>query len=182
MSLAWLGFPGWTLFFAFLPLFYLDQFFVEQKKNYRSVSFWGHAFFAVFIWNVLTTFWIVNATLTGALMAFLINSFAMSLVLWLAHIARRNFRANLGYIALIVFWISFEYIHYHWDIEWPWLHLGNGFANNVKMVQWYEYTGVFGGTFWVLIMNIVLFKIGRNIQLKVPILKFIYPVFTFFYG
>lgn len=182
LSLAWLGFPGWTLFFAFLPLFYLDQFFVEQKSNYRSVSFWGHAFLAVLIWNLLTTFWIANATLTGALMAFLINSFAMSLVLWLAHIVRRNFRANLGYIALVAFWISFEYIHYHWDIEWPWLHLGNGFANNVKMVQWYEYTGVFGGTFWVLIMNIVLFKIGRNIQLKVPMEKSIYPIFVFFVG
>ncbi len=179
LSLAWLGFPGWTLFFAFLPLFYLDYFFNEQKENYRSVSFWGHALLAVLIWNVLTTFWIANATLTGAIMAFVVNSFAMSLVLWLAHIARRNFKANLSYFALIVFWISLEYIHYHWDIEWPWLHLGNGFANNVKMIQWYEYAGVFGGTLWVLIMNILLFKIGINILHKTSIQKSIFPVFGF---
>ena len=78
----------------------------------------------------------------------------MSLVWWLAHFARRNLRHTLGYIALVGFWISFEYIHFHWDIEWPWLTLGNGFSNNIKMIQWYEYTGVFGGTLWVLIMNI----------------------------
>jgi len=179
LSLAWLGFPGWTLFFAFLPLLYLDYFFVEQKKNYRSVSFFGHAFFSVLIWNVLTTFWVANATLTGALMAFVINSFVMSLVLWLGHISRRKFKPNLGYFSLIVFWISLEYIHYHWDIEWPWLHLGNGFANNVKMVQWYEFTGVFGGTLWVLVMNILLFKIGRNILLKTAIKKSIYPISLF---
>ena len=179
LSLAWLGFPGWTLFFAFLPILYIDHYFVEQKKNHRSVSFFGHAFLAVLIWNVLTTFWVANATLVGALMAFLLNSVFMAVVLWLAHISRRKFRSNLGYFALIVFWISFEYMHYHWDIEWPWLHLGNGFANNIKMIQWYEYTGVFGGTLWVLVMNILLFKIGRNILTKTPIRKAIYPIFIF---
>ncbi len=179
LSLAWLGFPGWTLFFAFIPLLYLDRFFVERKDLFRSVSFWGHAFLAMIIWNVLTTFWVANATLAGALMAFIINSTAMSVVWWLAHISRRNFRANLGYISLIVFWITFEYIHYHWDIEWPWLHLGNGFANNVKLIQWYEYTGVFGGTLWVLIMNILLFKIAQNIQYKTPLRDTLYPVSVF---
>jgi apolipoprotein N-acyltransferase len=179
LSLAWLGFPGWTLFFAFLPLLYLDHFFVKQKRNYRSVLFWGHTFLAVLVWNILTTFWVANATLTGALMAFLVNSFLMSLVWWLAHIARRNFKSNLGYFALVVFWISFEYMHYHWDIEWPWLHLGNGFANNVKMVQWYEYTGVFGGTLWVLLINILLFKILLNVKNKASIQQFIYPVSGF---
>lgn len=179
LSLAWLGFPGWTLFFAFLPLLYLDYFLVEQKKNYRSVSFWGHAFLAVLIWNVTTTFWVANATLAGALMAFIVNSFLMSLVLWVAHIARRNFRSNLGYFALVVFWISLEYLHYNWDIEWPWLHLGNGFANNVKMVQWYEFTGVFGGTLWVLLMNVLLFKIVLNLQNKTPIRNSIRTLISF---
>ena len=169
LSLAWLGFPGWTLFFAFIPLLYLDHYFIEKKDEFRSVSYFGHAFQAVLIWNVVTTFWIANATLAGALMAFIINSFAMALVLWMAHVARRNYRTNLGYFALIVFWISLEYIHYHWDIEWPWLHLGNGFANNVKLVQWYEYTGVFGGTLWILLMNILLFKIVLNIKNKLPV-------------
>jgi apolipoprotein N-acyltransferase len=175
LSLAWLGFPGWTLFIAFLPLLFLDQFFLKEQANYRSVSFFGHAFISVLIWNVATTFWVANATLIGALMAFMVNSFVMALVLWLSHIARRNFRNNLGYFALIVFWISLEYIHYHWDIEWPWLHLGNGFANNIKIIQWYEYTGVFGGTLWVLIMNILLFKVVNQLLKKQAFKEVLYP-------
>ncbi len=164
LSLAWLGFPGWILFIAFLPLLVIDKFFVDRKEEYRSVSFWGHAFLAVFTWNILTTWWIMHATLVGAAMAIITNSFLMSLVLWLAHMARRKFRSNLGYICLAVFWISFEYFHFHWDIEWPWLQLGNGFANNVKMIQWYEFTGTFGGTLWVLAMNILIFKLLVQLQ------------------
>lgn len=166
LSLAWLGFPGWALFFALLPLLFLDQFFVERKDEFRSVMFWGHTFLAFFIWNLATTWWIVHATAAGAAMAIITNSFLMSLVWWLAHIARRNFKSNLGYIALTVFWLSFEYFHFHWDIEWPWLTLGNGFANNVKMVQWYEFTGFLGGSLWVLAMNVLLFKIIRSIAEK----------------
>ena len=158
LSLAWLGFPGWILFVAWLPLLVVDKYFVDRKEAYRGVSFWGHALLTVFIWNILTTWWIIHATVVGAVMAIVANSFLMSLVWWLAHTARRRFRSNLGYIALIIFWISFEYFHFHWDIEWPWLQLGNGFANNVKMIQWYEYTGAFGGTLWVLSINFFIFK------------------------
>lgn len=160
LSLAWLGFPGWTLFVAFLPLLFLDKFFVENKQNFRSVAFWWHALWAFILWNLITTWWIAYATVVGAALAILANAFLMSFFLWLGHLARRNFKSTLGYTALIVFWISFEYFHFHWDIEWPWLTLGNGFANNIKIIQWYEYTGFLGGSLWILIMNIVIFRIS----------------------
>ena len=43
----------------------------------------------------------------------------------------------------------------HWDLTFPWLTLGNVFAKNVGWIQWYEYTGVFGGSLWVLMVNIL---------------------------
>lgn len=164
LSLAWLGFPGWILFIAFLPILTVEKYFVDHASEYRGVSFWGHALLTMFIWNILTTWWILHATMLGAALAIIANSFLMSLVWWLAHTARRRFRSYLGYIALIVFWISFEYFHFHWDIEWPWLQLGNGFANNVKLIQWYEFTGTFGGSLWVLTMNILLFKMAEQFR------------------
>lgn len=159
LSLAWLGFPGWTIFLAFVPLLFLERFFIERKAEFRGVMFWGHAFLSFFIWNLATTWWIVHATALGAALAIVTNSLLMSLVWWLAHVARRNFKSNLGYIALITFWLSFEYFHFHWDIEWPWLTLGNAFANNVKMIQWYEYTGFIGGSLWALMLNVMFFKV-----------------------
>lgn len=164
LSLAWLGFPGWIMFVAFLPLFTVEKYFTENTLEFRGVSFWGHALITVFIWNILTTWWIMHATILGAVLAVVANSFLMSMVLWLAHTARRRYKSYLGYIALIVFWISFEYFHFHWDIEWPWLQLGNGFANNVKLIQWYEFTGAFGGTLWVLTINVLLFKLLEQIR------------------
>ncbi len=175
LSLSWLGFPGWLLFVALVPLLILDRFFVENRAAYKSVAFWGHALLAFLVWNGLTTWWISYATLAGAFMAIVANAFLMSLVWWLAHTARRRFNPGLGYVALVVFWISFEFFHFHWDIEWPWLILGNGFAGNVKMIQWYEFTGTLGGTLWILIMNVLIFKLLLLLWERVPVKRLIYP-------
>ena len=157
LSLPWLGFPGWILFVAFLPLWALDDFFVSRQEQYKGVSFWGHAFFSFLVWNGLTTWWILHATPAGAFVAIFLNAFLMSLVFWLGHAIRRQAGNSAGYLAFVVFWISFEYAHYHWEIEWPWLTLGNGFADNISLIQWYSATGVFGGSLWVLTVGILLF-------------------------
>ncbi len=59
-------------------------------------------------------------------------------------------------MALVVFWMMFEYIHLNWQLTWPWLTLGNVFASRPGWVQWYEYTGAGGGTLWVLLVNIAI--------------------------
>jgi apolipoprotein N-acyltransferase len=162
LSLPWLGFPGWVLFTAFLPLLVLDQFFLDQRDRFGSVSFWSHALLTFIIWNGLTTWWILHATAVGAFLAIVANSVLMSVMHWLAHLIRRNSVGAMGYLAWVVLWLTFEFFHFHWDIEWPWLTLGNGFANNVRLVQWFEFTGVLGGSLWILLVNIALFQLLRR--------------------
>ena len=173
LSLPWLGFPGWLLFAAFLPLLVLDQFFLDNRNRFGSISFWGHAFLAFIIWNGLATWWILHATVVGAFLAIVANSVLMSITVWLAHLIRRNSVGALGYLAWVVLWLTFEFFHFHWDIEWPWLTLGNGFANNVRLVQWYEYSGVLGGSLWILLVNISLFQLlkGYAVFRKISAIK-----------
>ncbi|WP_339611912.1 apolipoprotein N-acyltransferase, partial [uncultured Planktosalinus sp.] len=61
-------------------------------------------------------------------------------------------------VFLTALWICFEKMHLNWDFSWPWLNLGNGFSEYISWVQWYEYTGTFGGTLWVWIVNLSIFK------------------------
>jgi apolipoprotein N-acyltransferase len=123
--------------------------------------FFGYAWLCFLVWNALTTWWIAYATITGAILVSLLNAAFMATVWWLFHLVKRRFRL-LGNLSLVVFWISFEYLHYNWEIQWPWLTLGNGFANQVKLVQWYEYTGVLGGSLWIFILNLLFFRLYRR--------------------
>src|SRR5690606_10484327 len=72
----------------------------------------------------------------------------------------------------------FELLHYNWDAAFPWLTLGNGLAKFPILIQWYEYTGVLGGSAWILICNIVLFVFLRKALKNViyPVLAILAPV------
>tara|TARA_B110000008_G_scaffold98681_1_gene101444 strand:- start:128 stop:421 length:294 start_codon:yes stop_codon:yes gene_type:complete len=82
----------------------------------------------------------------------------MSTAFWLFHKVKSATTNRLGYLSFIVLWISIEYLHLNWDLSWPWLTLGNAFANVPDVVQWYEFTGFLGGSLWVLFINVLLFS------------------------
>ncbi len=103
-----------------------------------------------------------NSTDVGSIAAFIANSLIMCLPWWGYRVCKRNFGARLGYAALILFWMGFEYIHLNWQLSWPWLTLGNVFASHPDWVQWYEYTGTSGGTLWVLLMNVLIYDIIKK--------------------
>ena len=158
LSAAWPA-DGWffLLFIGLVPLLFLEDHISKSVIRKKGLGVFLFSYLTFIIWNLLTTWWIVNATVFGAVMAIIFNSLFMALVFLLFHHTKRVLGMKKGFVALIVYWISFEYLHHQWDLTWPWLTLGNGFAANIKVVQWYEYTGVFGGTLWVWLSNMFVF-------------------------
>jgi apolipoprotein N-acyltransferase len=163
LALAWLGFSGLILLIAFIPLLYAEEL-ISQNEIHKSILFWIISLVTFLIWNALSTWWIWNATPIGALFAIMVNSLLMSLVWWSFHLVKLKNGKIVGQFFLFFAWISFEYLHYKWDMSWPWLTLGNGLANDVKLIQWFEYTGVFGGTAWILGANLLIWNLLRWIE------------------
>lgn len=155
------GIP-FLLFFAFVPLLIVED--GLSGSRYKSWKIIGYAYVSFFIWNLLTTYWIYFSSPEGAYMAIGVNSLIMAMVFWLFHRTKNALGANRGYVSLVVYWLAFEYLHLDWDLSWPWLMLGNGFANYIQFVQWYDITGVLGGTFWILLINILMFQLWKRIK------------------
>ncbi len=139
------------IFVAFIPLLYLEQ------KTRHNGHFFGLLYLNFFTWNVATTWWIWNASPGGAVLAIVANSLLMTIPWMLFRFTKKKLGSRVGYISLIFYWLTFEYIHHNWDLSWPWLTLGNVFATSPNWIQWYQYTGTTGGSLWVLLVNIVLF-------------------------
>ena len=81
----------------------------------------------------------------------------MTLVVVLCRRIDKKLGAKAGFIFLPLAWICFEKLHLQWDFSWPWLNLGNGFATQTSWIQWYEFTGVLGGTLWVWMVNLSVY-------------------------
>ena len=146
------------LFFALLPLLMVEDVIAAEKKSGKKKSLFGYAYITFLGFNLFTTWWIWYASGFGMIMAVFCNALMMAFIFQLFHHTRNRFGNLIGYSSLIIYWLAFEYIHSNWDLSWPWLNLGNGFAAYANLVQWYEFTGTAGGTIWVLLVNILLFK------------------------
>jgi len=164
LALAWFGLSGLFLLFSFVPLLIVENHLYKSRSSNLGIVFWPYAFVALIVWNILTTWWVGYATLGGAILAIILNSLLMSLVWWLFHEFHRRKGDLFGYLFLFFCWTSLEFLQYNWDLLWPMLNLGNGLSKDIFLIQWYEYTGVLGGTWWILISNILLAKVLDDIS------------------
>jgi apolipoprotein N-acyltransferase len=84
LSLAWPmhGFP-FLLLFGFVPLFFIEDYFHNNKGQINKYAIFKYLYIAFFTWNILTTWWILNSTIFGAIMAILLNSFFMAIVFFI---------------------------------------------------------------------------------------------------
>lgn len=160
LSLPWFKqFSGVILLIAFLPLLILERVLYENRDSNKSSLALLYSTVVFVFWNIATTYWIYNATLFGAIAAVIIGSFLMSMAFWLFHITHRKLGHGFGYFAFITYWIGYEHLYLNGELSFPWLSLGNGFAKDIRLIQWYEFTGSTGGTPWILLINVLLFLI-----------------------
>lgn len=157
-----LGFPGIVpapllMFVGFVPLLLLESEISGSDAKGKGKQVLLHSYNAFLIWNILSTWWVANTALAAGIVAMALNSLFMALVFTAFHHTQRRMPRIAG-AAFMAYWMAFEYLHLNWEITWPWLTLGNAFAQFPALVQWYEFTGVFGGGLWTLVGNWLIFN------------------------
>lgn len=145
---------GWVALFAIVPLLCAER--LACQNSIRNFFWWYYAAFVLFF--ALTTWWVCKATIGGGIFAVMANALFLALLFKFFRLSRKRFTGILPYVFLLVMWVAWEraYLNYG-EIAFPWILLGNAFARTTSLVQWYEITGVLGGTFWILACNLALF-------------------------
>lgn len=144
-------------FIAFVPILLLFDAIQNDVKKRKGIRFASYTYIALLIWNIGTTYWVYNSTAAGGIFAMVVNALLMTIPFILFYIVRKKTSEWFGLLSFVCFYLLFEYWHINWQLSWPWLTLGNAFANNIILIQWYEYTGVFGGSLWILLCNVLIY-------------------------
>ncbi|PKP40248.1 MAG: apolipoprotein N-acyltransferase [Bacteroidetes bacterium HGW-Bacteroidetes-13] len=163
LALSWPTY-GFTplIFIGFVPLLMLVYKIGQSDSKRKGLKIILFAYLTFLIWNYITTNWLRNSTEIGGWFAVLVNSLLMAVLILMYHKIQKKTNLKTGLVFWITFWIAFEKFHLYWDFSWPWLNLGNVFATSTHWIQWYEYTGSFGGSLWVLTINAMLFSLWIN--------------------
>src|ERR1035437_4994560 len=156
-ALAWTAWcSGLVLLIAFVPFFIIENHLFENQKKFTPNAFFTYIIPGFVIFSMLVLGWMRVASITGAICVIMGLSILMSFSMWLAHIVTLNAGNIAGFVSLITFWLSYEFISLNINIVSPWLNLGNGLSKDITYIQWYEVTGTSGGSLWVLSSNLLL--------------------------
>jgi len=154
LGLSWPPFPfPFLVFPAFFLLFRL----IDLCSTAREAAYVTYPGFV--IWNIITTYWMVMATVAGGIAAILANSVVMTVPVMLMYVFQKKF-SNHWLITLTqsAAWISYEYLHHQWDLAWPWLALGNAWSNIPELVQYISATGYLGISLWIVLVTALAYQ------------------------
>ena len=166
LSISWptYGIP-FFIFFALVPLLMMEHDISKFSgiKNKGSLIF-GLSYICFLIWNIVTTGWLYGSknpdgthSLFAVAVPVILNSLFYSFIFQLYHWYKNAQGTYWGLTFFVAIWMCFEKFHLSWELTWPWLNLGNVFANYPKIIQRYDTLGATGGSFWILLINVYAF-------------------------
>lgn len=121
----------------------------------------AYLFFAVF--NFATIWWVKNASWVGVIASVVVNSLFFAFITVLYSNVKKQLTEKAAHMAFVALFIGWEFIELlDWDLSWPWLTLGHSLGNWVGLAQWYEYTGVLGGSLWLVLINMQVYFIVKS--------------------
>jgi len=161
--------PGLLVFAGYVPLLYAEFLLTRDKLPYTNLKVLLLAFVCFSTVNLvslypfakLLSYWIVLFSVFSAILS--------AVVFLLFSVAKRILGKVLGYATWIVFTVAFEFLSLNSNFSFPCLLAGALFfaSGNVSLIQWYEYTGVLGGSVWILACNLLLFfLLKKHIETK----------------
>lgn len=177
--LLWIGWPpipytSILLFIGFIPvLIAVENIIRSETITQKGKKIFLTAGLTALVWNTASIYWVYNSisavmptfpAVLISLIPFGLGAALMALAFSLYYQLRRRLPLVLSLFGLMGFWVSYEFLHQSWDLAFPWMTLGNGFANFHQLIQWYDMTGVYGGTLWIWLVNILLFTLYQHRQ------------------
>ena len=166
LSISWptYGIP-FFIFFTLVPLLIMEHDITKFSKiKNKGLTIFGLNYLCFMIWNIVTTGWLYGAknpdgthSLLAVIFPVLLTSLLYSTIFQFYHLYKKAQGTYFGLVFFVAIWMVFEKINLSWELSWPWLNLGNAFADYPKLIQWYDTLGATGGSFWILIINVYAF-------------------------
>lgn len=190
LSISWptYGVP-FFIFIALVPLLIMEHEITKFSKIKRkNWAIFGLSYLTFIIWNIVTTGWLYGSlnpdgthSIPAVVFPVLTNSLLYSLVFQCYHWFKKYQGTYFGLAFFVAIWMSFEKFHLNWELTWPWLNLGNAFSEYPKLIQWYDTLGATGGSFWILLVNVMAFytlRIWQAGKSKKDLIKNLSILFT----
>ena len=173
--LTGLSFPPSPLgFLAWVGLVPLIQAWLKSPSPAHSAFqglLWALGFlFVVLYWlafNYGTSWWAATMSMVAAVLVLALNYVLVGW--WFGWLHARLGRSALW--ALPFLWVSVEFLRSFGTLGFPWIALANGQTHHLLPIQNAEITGIYGLSFWVVLVNVLVVDVAQAVSRRVPLLR-----------
>ncbi|MCC6864528.1 MAG: apolipoprotein N-acyltransferase [Ignavibacteria bacterium] len=157
------------IYFGIILLLY----FVYSEDTFRSV--FKYTYFSLLISNIIGIYWISawhsddTFLKIGGILAIIIhplfNIIPILIFFFLVKLNNQKKRYELLFFFPFL-WVGYEFFDNQWQLNFPWLELGNTEAYNINRIQYIEYTGIHGVSFLICLASSLLLYLFFQIVFK----------------
>lgn len=153
--------------FAFVPFFIA----------FESIDNYGTAFRYSYLWliiiHIIALYWTGGFThckdyyliIAGILLIIFHPFFYLPAIAAFVFI-RKQYGFKISILSFPLVWLSIEYSRTLTQFAFPWLTLGNTQTYDLSVIQITEITGVYGLSFWLLVINVLSYYLYAKLTLK----------------
>ena len=140
---------------------------IPVAENLRGRVALGAGFLQGLVFYGATIYWIAWITPPGMAGAIFYMSVFRGLFVWLWSFALGRF-GRYGLWITPFLWVGFEYFNTLSDMGFSWMLLGHSQASYTPLIQYAEATGVYGVSFWVVLVNLAVLAVVRSAR-RIPV-------------
>lgn len=154
-------------FFAtvgFVPLLFL----IDRLENYKQL--FRYSYLAFFFFNLFTLYWVGGWSkeadpflMVGCVLLIIFHPVLFFLPMWFYMFVKRNIGGVFHLMIFPFVFVLFEYFRSVTELAFPWLTLGNTQTYFLEKIQFIEFTGVYGLSFLILVVNVLVYISLRKI-------------------
>lgn len=150
---------------AFVPFLIL----ADSIESYGR--FFRYAYFTFFVFSMLALYWVGGFThgkdpylMIAGVALYLWEPLVLSIPAMVYFFVRKSLKSKYSVLAFPFIWITMEWLYALGELAFPWLTLGNTQTYNLEKIQFADITGVYGISFWVLVLNVLTYFLVKEVQ------------------
>ncbi len=133
--------------------------------------YFRYSYFIFFLFSLISLYWVGGFThgkdpylMIAGTALFFWEPLVLSLPAMVYFFVNKRLKNRFSVITFPFIWVTMEWLYALGELAFPWLHIGNTQTYQLDKIQFADITGVYGISFWLLVINVLAYFLVKQIQ------------------
>jgi apolipoprotein N-acyltransferase len=129
---------------------------LSLREVEKAGELFRRVYLAMFVFCLISLWWVCLATFPGGVLTIIAQAFFLTVPLFAFYAVKKMAGYRFALFSLPFLWVAWEWAYMLQDLSLGWLTFGNSQANLNPMIQYADFTGVWGISFWLVWFNVLI--------------------------